>query len=226
MTAPELATRLRLYRVLPTLQIYADDEADAAGSSLKDLPAIIDLLVEAQYPAVELLHRSSATWEALTLIRRQAPQLSIGVGTLCTLADMKRARDAGAHFGVSPGLSPSLVRDAADANWPYLPGISTASEVMQAQELGLSCAKFFPAAALGAAYLQQLAAPFPSLSWVPSGGLRASNYQDFAQLPSVACVSGSWMLPSPAVLRPSTRAANLSALRNFRESLASTPRQK
>ena len=113
-----MLARLQSYRVLPTLQV--DLEGKSLG--LDDLPPLLALLVEAQYPAIELLHRGPATWRALAVILKYAPELNIGVGTLTSEADLQRARDAGAHFGVSPGFHPSLVALAGSWQWPYLPG--------------------------------------------------------------------------------------------------------
>lgn len=155
---------------------------------------LVDLLQASSFPALEILHRQAHTWKVLAELRKRAPALAIGVGTLLSEEDLRRAAGEGASFGVSPGLDERLVAKARDLRLLYLPGVSTASEVMQALRWECSYLKFFPAAALGSAYLAQLAAAFPQVRWIPSGGLSTDTWKAFAALPSVACVSGSWML--------------------------------
>jgi 2-dehydro-3-deoxyphosphogluconate aldolase/(4S)-4-hydroxy-2-oxoglutarate aldolase len=57
--------------------------------------------------------------------------------------------------------------------------------------------KCFPAAAIGGvALLKSLSAPFPDVSFCPTGGISQTNYHDYLALDSVACVGGSWIVPS------------------------------
>ncbi|CAM5676722.1 hypothetical protein SGRIM128S_08559 [Streptomyces griseomycini] len=83
---------------------------------------------------------------------------------------------------------------------PFLPGVSTASEVVALLERGVREMKFFPAqAAGGTAYLRSLAGPLPRARFCPTGGIGAESAPDYLALPNVGCVGGSWMLPADAV---------------------------
>ena len=57
-----------------------------------------------------------------------------------------------------------------------IPGVSTATEIMQALDLGLDTVKFFPAEAYGGlATVKALAAAFPQVRFVPTGGITAAE---------------------------------------------------
>ena len=90
----------------------------------------------------------------------------------------------------------------ADTGLPFLPGVSTVSEVMAALEHGLTELKFFPAeAAGGAAFLRSLGGPLPQVRFCPTGGITPQSAPDYLGLPNVGCVGGSWLTPPKALAR-------------------------
>jgi len=107
---------------------------------------------------------------------------------------------AGARFLVSPGWTPGLL-DAMEASGvPFLPGVSTTSEVVALLERGVREMKFFPAeAAGGTAYLRALSGPLPQARFCPTGGIRPETAPSYLALPNVACVGGTWLTPEDAL---------------------------
>lgn len=149
---------------------------------------------------IEITLRSDAAWTALERIRAEVPEMATGVGTALDVADLERAREIGAAFVVSPGLSRQLVRRAGDLDIAYLPGVASASEVMAAREEGLETLKFFPARpAGGVPMLKALAPVFAAIRFCPTGGITADDMNDYLALSNVICVGGSWLTP-PAAL--------------------------
>lgn len=123
------------------------------------------------------------------------PGVHVGAGSVLTAAQVDQVVDAGARFVVSPGLSVAVVERARQRGVPALPGIATASDLMAAVDLGLDEVKIFPAGLLGGpAMITALAAPFPRLNFMPSGGVSAATMTDYLSLPMVPAVSGSWMV--------------------------------
>ncbi|MDW4574156.1 bifunctional 4-hydroxy-2-oxoglutarate aldolase/2-dehydro-3-deoxy-phosphogluconate aldolase [Microbacterium sp. M3] len=104
---------------------------------------------------------------------------SVGAGTIITPAQVALAADAGAAYLVSPGLDPVVVRAAQDAGIPILPGVATPSEVQLAVSLGLTWLKAFPATWLGSGWFKHIRGPFPQVRFVATGGLDASNVEEF-----------------------------------------------
>jgi 2-dehydro-3-deoxyphosphogluconate aldolase/(4S)-4-hydroxy-2-oxoglutarate aldolase len=96
---------------------------------------------------------------------------------------------------VSPGLSVSVAKVCAEHNLPYYPGCVTPTEIMQALELGIATVKFFPANIYGGLKaLKALAAPFPQIKFIPTGGVDRSNIDEFLAFDKVAAIGGSFFV--------------------------------
>jgi 2-dehydro-3-deoxyphosphogluconate aldolase/(4S)-4-hydroxy-2-oxoglutarate aldolase len=162
---------------------------------------LAEALVSGGLTVLEVTLRTPVALDAITAMRRAIPQAIVGVGTITEAAHVRSSVDAGAQFGVSPGLHPDLVAATKAANLPYLPGIATVSELMQARLLGLRLCKFFPAQqAGGVAMLRTFYSVIPDVAFCPTGGIDSRNAADFLALPNVVCVGGSWVTPA-AVLK-------------------------
>lgn len=121
--------------------------------------------------------------------------MMVGAGTVLNVEQARRALDAGATFLVAPGFCRSVVEFAIDNHLPVFPGTCTPSEVMAAMEYNLSVVKFFPALQYGGlGTIKALAAPFPSLKFMPTGGINASNVLEFLAFDKVIACGGSWMV--------------------------------
>ncbi|NGZ84304.1 bifunctional 4-hydroxy-2-oxoglutarate aldolase/2-dehydro-3-deoxy-phosphogluconate aldolase [Duganella aceris] len=124
----------------------------------------------------------------------------VGVGTLTKPEEFAAARDAGAVFGVSPGLTPALIAAAKSSGLPLLPGVMTPSEVMAAREQGFKQLKLFPAVpAGGIGMLNAIYGPLSDVMFCPTGGISQDTASQFLTLKNVACVGGSWLTPKDAI---------------------------
>ena len=103
----------------------------------------------------------------------------VGAGTIVSIDQIAVAQAAGARYLVSPGLDPEIVRAAQAAGIPPLPGVATPSDVQRGVSLGLTWLKAFPATWLGADWFKHIRGPFPQVKFVATGGLDASNIQQF-----------------------------------------------
>ncbi len=145
---------------------------------------------------IEVTFRTAAAAEAIARIRRSCPTMGVGAGTLLTADQVRQATDAGAQFGVSPGLSEPVSHAAHERQLPLFPGVITPTEVMRALDLGWTVLKFFPAGAAGGVdMLKALAGPFghTGVKFIPTGGVSAVNLPNYLAVPQVAAVGGSWM---------------------------------
>ena len=157
-------------------------------------------LLEGGVRVLEVTLRTPAALGAMRAIAREVPEAIVGAGTLRGAADVEAALQAGCRFGVSPGLTPALAKTCRELGLPLLPGVSTASEVMQAADEGLTFLKFFPAVpAGGVPLLKALGGPFPDIVFCPTGGLTPKTAPDFLALPNVKVCGGSWLTPAQAM---------------------------
>ena len=170
---------------------------------IEDLAQAVPLAQALVAGGVRVLEVTLRTPVALAAIRAMAdevPEAIVGVGTLTRPEDFSEARDAGACFGVSPGLTPALIEAAKESGLPLLPGVMTPSEVMTARAAGFHQLKLFPAQPAGGIdMLKALAGPFPDVIFCPTGGISAETAPEFLALPNVGCVGGSWLTPKTAL---------------------------
>ncbi|WP_339112989.1 bifunctional 4-hydroxy-2-oxoglutarate aldolase/2-dehydro-3-deoxy-phosphogluconate aldolase [Thioclava sp. GXIMD2076] len=156
-------------------------------------------LVKGGLPALEVTLRSDCALEAIRAMADVEGGV-VGAGTLLTPADVKAAKAAGAKFGVSPGITDTLLKACADEGLPLLPGTATPSDVMKLLELGYDMVKFFPAETNGGApALKNFGGPLPQMSFCPTGGINMGNARDYLALKNVICCGGSWVAPDKLV---------------------------
>ncbi|MBC7454585.1 MAG: bifunctional 4-hydroxy-2-oxoglutarate aldolase/2-dehydro-3-deoxy-phosphogluconate aldolase [Massilia sp.] len=130
----------------------------------------------------------------------QVPGAIVGVGTLTLPEEFAASRDAGAVFGVSPGLTQNLIEASKKSGLPLLPGVMTPSEVMAAREAGFRQLKLFPAVpAGGVGMLNAIGGPLPDVTFCPTGGISIDTAPQFLACKNVACVGGSWLTPKDAI---------------------------
>jgi len=149
---------------------------------------------------LEITLRTPAGIEAIKRAAGIAPDVVVGVGTITKPEHCALAKQAGAQFGVSPGLTRDIHEASLDAGLPLLPGVMTPSDIIAAMELGYEIVKFFPAVpAGGMPMLNAFHGPFPTLKFCPTGGITAETATNFLALPNVVCVGGSWLTPKAAL---------------------------
>ncbi|MGM9331899.1 bifunctional 4-hydroxy-2-oxoglutarate aldolase/2-dehydro-3-deoxy-phosphogluconate aldolase [Streptomyces murinus] len=169
-------------------------------AEVSDAVPVARALVGGGLRGVEVTLRTPAALEAIRAIAEEVPEAVVGAGTVITPGQVAAAVAAGARFLVSPGWTEGLLAAMRGCGVPFLPGVSTASEVVALLERGVREMKFFPAqAAGGTAYLRSLAGPLPQARFCPTGGIGPGNAAEYLALPNVGCVGGSWMVPADAV---------------------------
>lgn len=174
-------------RILPVVAI---DDATSAEP-------LAEALIAGGCSVMEVTLRTPAAMDA---IRRTAGRadLVVGAGTVLTVGQVEQAVDAGARFVVSPGLNDQVVERCRALGVPVLPGVATATELQRALTLGVDVVKIFPAEAIGGVkFLEALAAPFPEVRFVPTGGITVENLPRYLASPSVAAIGGTWMVARP-----------------------------
>lgn len=167
---------------------------------LEDAIPLAEALVSGGVRVLEVTLRTPVALDCVRAIRSAVPEALLGVGTITSAAQIDAAREAGAVFGVSPGITRELLSHATRQGFPMLPGTMTPSDVMAAMDAGYTAMKLFPAAqAGGLEMLKALAGPFPEARFCPTGGIDASSAPRYLALRNVACVGGSWLAPADLV---------------------------
>ena len=161
-----------------------------------DPEKLINALIDGKINTVEITLRNEEAFNNINLIRKKFPDLILGVGTIVNVDQLKRTIDLGADFGVSPGFEIEIIKYAKEKNFLYIPGVSTASEILSCLKFDCKLLKLFPAEPLGGiSYLNSLSGPFPNVSFCPTGGINSGNYLSWLSQKNVLFVGGSWIAP-------------------------------
>jgi 2-dehydro-3-deoxyphosphogluconate aldolase/(4S)-4-hydroxy-2-oxoglutarate aldolase len=183
---------MRVGPVIPV--IVVDDLAHAVP--------LAEALVAGGVRVLEVTLRTPVALEAIRAIAKSVKDAIVGVGTITRPEDFGAAREAGAVFGVSPGLTPALIEGQKRSGLPLLPGTMTPSDVIATRAAGFTELKLFPAQqAGGIGMLSALGSVFSDVTFCPTGGVKPETAPDFLALPNVACVGGSWLTPRDALAK-------------------------
>jgi 2-dehydro-3-deoxyphosphogluconate aldolase / (4S)-4-hydroxy-2-oxoglutarate aldolase len=187
MNSAELRERIGAFPILPVMAVRTVEEG------LAD----IDLLVADGAPVIEILFRTAPAPEVLRRAKSRHPACVFGAGTLLNAGQVKLAVEAGAAFGVSPGLTPALHEAVTAAGLLHMPGVLTASEVMQAREWGYTLLKYYPSeASNGPTVLSDYANIFEDTGFVTTGGIDTGKLATYGAVRNIVAVGGGWMIPS------------------------------
>ena len=178
--------------IIPVIVIEKEEQAVPLAKAL----------VKGGLPVLEVTFRTKAAAAAIAAIRKEVPEAVVGAGTLLTPQMVKDAKAAGAVFGVAPGFDPVIIAEAKAQDFPFCPGVATASELSQALTAGCKMVKFFPAeAAGGVKMIKNLlgAFRFTGVKFMPTGGVKPKNVSDYLAVPEIVCCGGTWIVPKDAL---------------------------
>lgn len=190
--SPELATQLAKQGVVAVLVI----------DRLQDAVPVAQALSVGGVGAIELTLRTPVALECVREIRAAVPDMLVGVGTILTAQQVDQVVEAGAAFGVAPGLNPRTVEAARRRGLSFAPGVCTPTDIELAIQTGCSLLKFFPCEPSGGLpYLRSIAAPFTHLGvrFIPLGGIDLANARTYLDDPLIQAIGGSWIAPRPLI---------------------------
>lgn len=167
-------------------------------NSVEESLRLCEALIEGGISIFEITLRTPCAVDAIAAVAKEFPNATTGAGTVLNPEQFKMVEDAGATFAISPGLTKSIAE--YENAIPLLPGVASASEIMQGLEYGYDAFKLFPANIVGGVNaLKSFGAPFGDVVFCPTGGVNAANAKEFLALKNVLCVGGSWIVPAEAI---------------------------
>ncbi len=168
-----------------------------AFERVEEALGVCRVLYEVGVRVFEITLRHATALDAIKAVKADlASDAIVGAGTILSPDLAKAARNAGATFGVSPGLTKELGSSVRAMGWAFLPGVSTLSEAMTARDMGFAALKFFPASLSGGpGFLKAAGSVLPDIEFCPTGGISAATAPDYLALDNVPTVGGSWITP-------------------------------
>jgi 2-dehydro-3-deoxyphosphogluconate aldolase/(4S)-4-hydroxy-2-oxoglutarate aldolase len=170
----------------------------------EDAPRVAAALSGGGIDVMEIMLRTPAAVGGIRLLKEAVPDFLVGAGTVLQSEQVDEVIEAGAAFGVAPGLNEAVARRAKEKGFTFVPGVATPSEIERAAALGFEWLKFFPAEALGGSEaLRMMAGPYGhlDLKFVPTGGIENGNLGHYLELPMVGAVAGTWIAPRKVIQR-------------------------
>lgn len=190
MTRDQALARIEQAGLIPSVRVRSADDAIFAA----------DTVAEAGIPIVEITMTTPDAVDVIASLARARPHVVVGAGTVGDVETARRCLDAGAAFVTSPGLDRATVEFAVTAGVLVLPGVMTPTDVMAAVHAGAGIVKVFPCAPLGGpAYLKMIAAPFPEIQFIASGGVDQRTAAAFIDAGALALGVGAELIPRRAV---------------------------
>lgn len=181
----EVKEFIRQYKVVPVVVFNSIDEVRPK----------LKAMVEGGLPIAEITYRTACAGDAIKIAVSEFPEMLVGAGTVINAKQAKEALSYGAKFLVSPGFSEEVAAICREAGVPYLGGCVTPTEVMTAIANGCDIIKFFPCSNYGGlATMKALAAAFPAVTFLPTGGISDKNLAEYLAWEKIFAVGGSWMM--------------------------------
>lgn len=169
-------------------------------NDVSDTIKTLSALREGGINCAEITFRTACAEQAIKIGASEFPDMNIGAGTVINREQAERAVSAGAKFIVSPGFSDEVAEFCIANEVPYYPGCVTPTEIMRALSYGLTVVKFFPAGVYGGLKaMKALAAPFPQIKFIPTGGVDLTNLKEYLDFDKVYAVGGSFMMKGDIV---------------------------
>ena len=171
---------------------------------VEDAVPVAHALTMGGITVIELALRTEAAVPSIREIKQNVPEMIVGAGTIIFPEQVESVIVAGADFGVSPGCNSAVIKECIDKHFPFGPGIATPTELEMALSFGARLIKFFPAEPMGGvSFLKSMNAPYNYLhvSYIPLGGVSEQNLHEYAQMPQVAAIGGSWIAKRDAITK-------------------------
>ena len=176
---------LRQFRVIPV----------AVFNTVEEVRPKLQAMCDGGLPIVEITYRTVCAGDAIRIAVEEFPQMLVGAGTVINRQQAEEALSYGAKFIVSPGFSEEVARLCNDRGIPYIGGCVTPTEIMTAISYGCNIIKFFPCSSYGGlAAMKALAAAFPAVTFLPTGGISDKNLAEYLAWEKIFAVGGSWMM--------------------------------
>ena len=202
-TPAEILDQLVAYGVVPVIRNSSADLARTAVGWLR----------EAGYGTFEI---TMTTPGAVGLIKDLTAEggALIGAGTVLTAAGVAEVVAAGARYVVSPCVIPEVAAACRAHGVACLMGALTPTEVFAAMNAGVDAVKVFPASTVGPAHIKALKSVFPSVKFVPTGGIDATTVAAYVAA-GVSCVGAGGKLVDEALVKRGDRDGILAAGRQL-----------
>ncbi|GAB4004184.1 bifunctional 4-hydroxy-2-oxoglutarate aldolase/2-dehydro-3-deoxy-phosphogluconate aldolase [Spirosoma migulaei] len=156
----------------PIVPVFYHPDADHAQ-------AIVQACYDGGLRVFEFTNRGDKALSVFTqlagYVRKNCPEMALGIGTILTADDARKFIAAGADFVVQPITTPTVGDACRVQGVPWMPAGSTLNEIYQATLLGADLVKVFPGNVVGPGFIKAIKGPMPSLKLMVTGGVEPTS---------------------------------------------------
>ncbi|MEB6119282.1 bifunctional 2-keto-4-hydroxyglutarate aldolase/2-keto-3-deoxy-6-phosphogluconate aldolase [Mammaliicoccus sciuri] len=157
------------------------------GNDEDETKKIVDEIIKGGFKNIEITFTVPNAEEVINQVHKQyGDDIVLGAGTVLDVATAQIAINKGAQYIVSPHLDTNISKLCNVYSIPYLPGCSSATEIIVALRYGSDLIKLFPGGQLGAGFIKDIKGPVPNVELMPSGGVNLDNVSDWIEKGSFA----------------------------------------
>ncbi|WP_436887981.1 bifunctional 2-keto-4-hydroxyglutarate aldolase/2-keto-3-deoxy-6-phosphogluconate aldolase [Mammaliicoccus sciuri] len=157
------------------------------GNDEDETKKIVDEIIKGGFKNIEITFTVPNAEEVINQVHKQyGDDIVLGAGTVLDAATAQIAINKGAQYIVSPHLDTNISKLCNIYSIPYLPGCSSATEIIEALRYGSDLIKLFPGGQLGAGFIKDIKGPVPNVELMPSGGVNLDNVSDWIEKGSFA----------------------------------------
>lgn len=157
------------------------------GNDEDETKKIVDEIIKGGFKNIEITFTVPNAEEVINQVHKQyGDDIVLGAGTVLDAATAQIAINKGAQYIVSPHLDTNISKLCNVYSIPYLPGCSSATEIIEALRYGSDLIKLFPGGQLGAGFIKDIKGPVPNVELMPSGGVNLDNISDWIEKGSFA----------------------------------------
>ncbi|QLE78923.1 bifunctional 4-hydroxy-2-oxoglutarate aldolase/2-dehydro-3-deoxy-phosphogluconate aldolase [Francisella sp. Scap27] len=182
---------MHLEKILEDNQLIPVVSAD----TIEEANLVLEKLRAKKIKIVEFTLRTPNAFDVIEQIKKENRDFVIGIGTIVTIEQFRKARFLEVDFYVSPGSNVELLEFAREHNLDYLPGAVTPFEIMTAIQYRFKIIKFFPAEAMGGVkLLKNYSSVFSDIKFCATGGITASNQQEYLDQKNIIAIGSSSLI--------------------------------
>ena len=123
-----------------------------------------------------------------------------GAGTVLTVEQVEKAKEAGARYIISPNTDERVIKATIERGLVSMPGAFTPSEAVNAHLWGADFVKLFPIGRLGSGYVKDIAAPLSHIRFLAVGGVHEGNLREYLDAGCVGAGIGSSLVDKKLIL--------------------------
>jgi len=178
----------RLNRIVDTGMV-----AIVRTGSMEKAVKMVEAIREGGVDIIEITLTTPGALRAIEALCDQysEDELLLGAGSVLDPEGARVAIASGAQFIVTPNLNVEAIKVCNRYSVPITPGVATPTEMVTAMENGVDVVKVFPGSTLRSEFIKAVRAPLPTVGFIPTGGVSASNIGEWFASGAVAVAAGS-----------------------------------